>query len=113
MKNIKEWSEFSRTNENYPPGAADDSRAPWNQKEPDYNAVTFDDVLCTADGEEIPVTVKYRYFYNEPDSVRKQISDYEYNITGDKSKLNPEYIEEDIRELIVNHIGDKYYDWVI
>jgi len=108
MKNLVSFKVF----ENYPPGAAHDSRAPYNQVSPTEEKEEFDDVLYTEDNEEIPVHIKFYYYYEDSESLRKQITSYDYTITGDRSKLKEEYIDEDIRNLIVDHIGDRFYDWV-
>ncbi len=108
MKNLKNFTTF---NENYPPGAEHDSRAPWNQKDPSYEHETFDDVIENENGDKIPVTIKYSFYYEDPNSIRKHISSYEHEFKADASSLNPEYIDEDVRSLIENNIGDRYYDW--
>lgn len=108
MKIIKDFKKF---NENYPPGAEHDSRAPWNQKSPSYEHEKFDDFIENEDGDKIPVTIKYSYYYEDPNSLRKQISDYSHEFKADASSLNPDYINDDVRELITQHIGDRYYDW--
>lgn len=108
MKNLQNWSKF---NENFPPGAEYDSRAPYNQKSVNEDMTEFDGVLLTEDEEEVPVHVKFWYYYETPESIRKQITSYEYKITGDESKLNKDYIDEDVRSLIVEEIGDRHYDW--
>jgi hypothetical protein len=99
MKNLKSWQTF---NENYPPGAEHDSRAPWNQRDPDFQEAKFDDVLYSAENDEVPVHVEYTY-YETPHGITKYITDYSYKILGDESLLDKEYIEEDIRTIIGNH----------
>lgn len=97
--------------ENYPPGAEHDSRAPWNQRDPHMSDESFEDVIENEDGDKIPVKISYQYYYESENDLRKQISSYDFDITGDRTKLKEEYIDEDVRNLIVNHIGDRYYDW--
>lgn len=108
MKNLKTWSSF---NENYPPGAANDPRAPYNQKDPDYETEKFDAFLQDEEENKIPISIEYTYYYEEPESIRKHISDYSYKITGDASTINKDYIEEDVRGLIEENIGDRFYEW--
>lgn len=110
MKNLQNWEKF---NENYPPGAEHDPSAPWNQKEPDYETEKFDDFIENDDGDKFPVSIEYTYYYESPDSLRKQISEYSHEFKADASSidLDKDSIDDIVRELITQNIGDRYYDW--
>lgn len=99
MKKIQNWKTF---NENYPPGAANDPRAPYNQKSIPEEVSEFDDFLITSENDEVPVHIKYWYQAKGNDIY---ITSYEYQINGDELRVDKENLDYDIREIIRDNVG--------
>jgi hypothetical protein len=108
MKNLKNFHAF---NENYPPGAENDPDAPWNQVPPDYKTEIFVDTLEDENANEFRVKIRYTYYYEKDDSIRKHITEYSHEILNNDTSYNMEHIDDDVRICIENNIGDRYYEW--
>jgi len=111
---LRTINESIALNENYPPGAEHDSRAPWNQKSPEYESRTIDAKVWDEGGEnEFPVKITYTYvedeggkrFINKDDTVVKFVNpeeeakasssiqdDIDYAVEEDCGRGNYEYV---------------------
>jgi len=86
----------------YPPGAANDSRAPYNQREPKTTTEVFDTDLDIGSGD--PIKIKVQYTYAE-DGREKLVTDY--GVLGDHAFLMVEFsdlVQEAIREQLGDHV---------
>lgn len=85
--------------ENFPPGAASDSRAPYNQPSAKIYSAEFDDELEDEEGVKDHIHIKY--WYEEDRDGRKYVNDYSPDIK------TPD-IDRAIRDLISDHIGKNH-----
>jgi len=92
--------------ENFPPGAANDPRAPYNQSSSDDKKVEFDSELEDSEGDKHPVHINYQY--QEDRDGRKYITDYSHEFKPETTAIPNEYIDEMIRELISDNIGKNH-----
>ncbi len=95
-------------NENFPPGAKDDPNAPYNEKSSKEKRYEFDSQVKDEDSKSHKVHVIYRYL--EDKDGYKYIISYEYKFET-KPKIESDYLDEIVRDLISDDIGDRYYEF--
>lgn len=94
-------------NESYPPGAANDSRAPWNATSPKRYGETLDGEVYDKDGNPLPVSIEYGYSL-DPETEHKIIDDYSHKFTNpEDAKKADDSVDTDIRDQIKTHAGKK------
>lgn len=101
---LKTFAQSLKESGGYPPGAANDPNAPYNQKSPDYETEKIDGHVWSKDKDPIELPVKITYTYWE-DGSTKMITDYDYEYVNPTDKEKAQYPDDDVREEISNHAG--------
>lgn len=107
---LRTINESISLDENFPPGAKDDSTAPYNQPTPDSETKTIDAMVWDQDGDnELPVKITYTYtehdgkkYVNRADVVHKFVN------PDDENKASAG-LKDDIDHAVEQDAGDIIY----
>jgi hypothetical protein len=94
----------------YPPGAAHDSRAPYNKPDSELRTERLKDVVCDVYSIEYDIIVNYWYVIN--DLGEHILKGYDH-IPQKVEKIPVDILDEQVRDLISEHHDDKYSETLI